>query len=484
MTRKPLSRMLKDEEGAILVWLAIALPAVLLVASLAIDMSYGYFTRSKLQTTASSAALAGAGKLPLPPAPDDPPLTQDEKDAIVAAVVAEAQVYGTDKNDGLGLQGTYLVDGDVVVGNWNESAAQGSEFTPNGTPFNAVQVTTRRTNSGGNEVNLLLATAIGEVDVNTPAVATLDGGEIVGDACLLLLDPTGSESLRLNGGIDIQSVECGICVNSSASDALRGNGAAGVVSLDFTQGSESGFVHVHGGAVLSNTTINPEEETGKPICDNPYEDVAVDYPEFQDRFAFDNCASSVAPVISGSTVTFPPGVHCSGGNEFVYDGGTSEVIFEAGVHHFIGEIRGDPLEFSVLAGAGISSQDPGVTLLLTNTALEWGGAGEINLTANSTDGQGFLTFQNPADPVQNVTHNISGNVDAGLVGIQNYGRQNLEFEGNVGTADTSLGGCTVIVAERAIFNGGGNSSHFLDSTGCNDQDPPKARNERFYRLVN
>ena len=472
MKRNPLSRMLKERDGAMLTWFAISLPVILVLASLAIDMAYGFFTRAKLQTTASSAALAGATRLIAEP------VDEDAEDAMKAAVLTEAQIYGTNKNDGLGLQGSYLEDADVVVGNWNEAAAQGAEFTADLEPFNAVRVTTRR--SDDNALGLLLATAIGEIDVNTTAVATLDGGGTVGPVCLLLLDPTGGEALRFNGGILIESENCGICVNSSAPDALRGNGTSGLVDLDLTEGGESGFVHVHGQTVKVDTTIDPEEEINKPICANPYE---VPPPSFADRFANDDCSMSVDPFTVGDTTIFPAGVHCATKNNGdLQIENTDFVLFEAGIHHFIGE-DADPMKYKDNGGI-VQSEAPGVTFLLTNTEMNLGGGQTMDLQANSVDGHGFLFYQNPADPAQNVEHTLHGNVDSGMVGIQYFGHQNIIYNGNISAIDTSPGGCTVIVAERALFDGGGNGSHFFDTSGCSDQDPPIATNELFYRLVN
>ena len=52
--------LLRDERGVVAVIVAILVPVFIGFAALAIDMSYARWTRTKLQHTASAAALAGA----------------------------------------------------------------------------------------------------------------------------------------------------------------------------------------------------------------------------------------------------------------------------------------------------------------------------------------------------------------------------------------------------------------------------------------
>ena len=115
-------------------------------------MSYAYATRNKLQVTAEAAALAGAPELP------------DQTE-----VIAKALEY-VEENMPAANHGTVLDSSDVVMGNWDPAT---ETWTPGMTPFNAVQVTTRRSTENQNRLELFLAPVLGLgfLDMETSAVA-------------------------------------------------------------------------------------------------------------------------------------------------------------------------------------------------------------------------------------------------------------------------------------------------------------------------
>ena len=55
----PVARLDRDEHGGVSVLTAVSVGVLIMVSAFTIDMSYGYVTRSKLQATADSSALAG-----------------------------------------------------------------------------------------------------------------------------------------------------------------------------------------------------------------------------------------------------------------------------------------------------------------------------------------------------------------------------------------------------------------------------------------
>jgi len=145
-------RYFKNRKGFSIVLLAIGLAVFIMIAGVAIDLSYMYFGKNQLQVAADAAALAGAWNLK-----EDttiPDFTQEP--------ARQAAWKFACKNKSVGAN-TYLVtnvstncdnppsvddlnssnspDGDIVLGNWSG----GPDINPTGTPVNAVKVVARRT---------------------------------------------------------------------------------------------------------------------------------------------------------------------------------------------------------------------------------------------------------------------------------------------------------------------------------------------------
>ena len=124
---------LRDQSGSSFIILAFGIAMIFGVAALAVDMGFAYVLKGKLQDAADAAALAAVSQLP------------DE-----SAALATALEYAG-KNMSTASHGTVLVNTDVSMGNW---ASDTRTFTPAGTPVNAVQVITRRSETNGNAAKL------------------------------------------------------------------------------------------------------------------------------------------------------------------------------------------------------------------------------------------------------------------------------------------------------------------------------------------
>lgn len=145
-------RFLTDRDGAIAAISAVSLVVILGMGALAIDMSYAYSERNLLQVTASAAALAAAPEL-------------SDQPEMVAKALAYAEA-----NMPAARHGSVLDGSDVVRGNWNPAS---KTWTPGVMPYNAVQVTTRRSGANGNQLDLFLAPILGleSLDMEASAVA-------------------------------------------------------------------------------------------------------------------------------------------------------------------------------------------------------------------------------------------------------------------------------------------------------------------------
>src|SRR5918992_4315752 len=62
--RRLLTDMLRDQSGAVLIYVALTMPVLLGLTAIAVDFSLAYFTGNRLQVAADASALAGAARLP------------------------------------------------------------------------------------------------------------------------------------------------------------------------------------------------------------------------------------------------------------------------------------------------------------------------------------------------------------------------------------------------------------------------------------
>jgi len=130
-------------------------------AALVVDVGFLFVTKTELQTNADLAALAAGVYLHG---------TETDEAVVIATAIEYSQKQLLPVAAGIVLDGA-----DVIIGNWNPASRT---FSGAGIPTNAVQVTTRRVQDGGNPVNYYFAPLLGYQtgDVTATAVAYKGGG--------------------------------------------------------------------------------------------------------------------------------------------------------------------------------------------------------------------------------------------------------------------------------------------------------------------
>ncbi len=151
------------EKGSVLVFVTIALAALVGFAAWSTETGRAWQAKSQLQAAADSAALAGVGNLFSPDFQ-----TVDEGSARTAAAT-----YGAE-HEALGMNLT-IAAADVEVGSW-DMAAQAFTALPGNTDPNvvrAVRVVARRDATANGPIDTILGRAlgVGSINVNTDAVA-------------------------------------------------------------------------------------------------------------------------------------------------------------------------------------------------------------------------------------------------------------------------------------------------------------------------
>ena len=407
MYRKCIQAFVRDEQGSVLVFMSIALFAAFSIAALAVDMSYFYLLKNRLQTAADVAVLAAVKQLP-------------DEDATRATAVAYAI-----KNMPISEHGSVLVTSDVVIGNWDSSIRV---FTPDDTPLNAVRVVTRRAQDNGNAAGTFFARVIGfdAVDITTSAI----GASLVfGESCVLALSPTASGAVSTIGTANVSIDGCYVMSNSSAPDSVS---VGGTSTLDVDCISTVGEVT---GSPTLNTCSSPN--TGvKPVPD-PYADIvmpSVSYCDYngnyntQDGSLVDSNDDGYIKVCGKLTIK---------GNFTLQDDVT-----------YI--ITGD---FAVNSTAVASATS--VTFIVENKVTINGGA-IFNISAPTWDQQfadqtGMVFIQDPSTPYSpNNEVKLNGGSTTEFTGVIYVPNNDITFTGG---NESNSDGCTQIVALTISFGG-------------------------------
>jgi len=214
-----------SRRGNILVLTAFLEMALFGMVAFAIDIGYIAHTRTELQRTADACALGAASKLP------------DENAAIAYAQQIAQNNYGT--------VGPDLDSADVEFGYWDRDTATFSS-PPGGRRTNAIRVTLRRTQAGGNPLRLFFAPVVGSAlaDVTASATAWYDRG---------LCGPfVGIESLDVGGGAVTDSYD-----SAEGSYGPNTAGDRGSICSD-------GLVNVRGNSVVRGDALAGK---GQPLPD-------------------------------------------------------------------------------------------------------------------------------------------------------------------------------------------------------------------------
>jgi len=153
----------KGERGAVLVFVTIALGALLGFAAWSTETGRAWGTKSQLQAAADSAALAGAGNL----------LSADFLSVDEAGARTAAMTFGA-KHEVLGTN-LAIAAADVEVGSWNMASQTFTALPGNTDPnvMRAVRVITRRDGVLNGPIPTVLGRILGvnSIPVNSDAVA-------------------------------------------------------------------------------------------------------------------------------------------------------------------------------------------------------------------------------------------------------------------------------------------------------------------------
>ncbi len=480
-------RLSSEDDGAVAAWFVLFLTVFIGMGALAIDFSYAFMVRHKIQITASSAALAGAAGLA----------------TSAAAAEAEALAYANANYADPNILKTV----DIDVGYVDMTTVPRGDFNnppnPGTVPDNAVRVVTRLSEDNSNPLGLFLSGVLGmnQIDVNTTATA-VSIPEDTPNACLIALneDPPSGAGLDMDGNGEILGDGCGICINDTSPCGSGNSGAlehTGNGTIDMGVGGSIivGGCYADTGNVTADPEPRPDQDTvadGVVLCADPYEEVTTYDMVLQDPDPCGPLAMHGKPIWDGaanfppleditdprtdppSTVTgikIPAGVHCN----FPPINGGTPVEFAAGEHYFMNT----ELSINGVSGAGgfVSSEhdfgpprDGGTTFIVSGTDISMENATDLYLIAPpdpvDPDKSGMLFFQDPAPGAENPDppHNINGSTDAILDGVIYLGMEDIEIKGDLSSSQSTGTGCLTILAGTFWLPGGPTIN--LETSGC------------------
>ncbi|MGO4366633.1 TadG family pilus assembly protein [Pseudomonas sp. PAB10] len=156
----------KNQQGAALILVTIALPVLFGVTALAVDFAYAYVVRNELQNASDATALAGTGCLY--------PRTECGNSTSSAPDFTTASSHA---NTAISLNksaGTTITNGSIRTGYWDvTNPSIGVHALPAASDFPAIQVTIKKdTGLNGGPVNTFLASIFGVKTVPVTSTAT------------------------------------------------------------------------------------------------------------------------------------------------------------------------------------------------------------------------------------------------------------------------------------------------------------------------
>jgi Flp pilus assembly protein TadG len=189
MRRNEIDRR-RSERGNVLVFVTLALVALLGFAAWSLETGQAWTAKGQLQAAGDAAALAGAGNLIVPNA---------GQQATPAAAIAAAQNYGA-QNDSIGIA-TTIPAGDIQTGSWDK---ENRIFTPmpgstDPTQVRAVRVLGRRDNVANGPVGTFLGRIFGidGIPVSADATAYIGWAGLMPPGTALL--PVALDCCKLSG---------------------------------------------------------------------------------------------------------------------------------------------------------------------------------------------------------------------------------------------------------------------------------------------
>ncbi len=397
-------------KGQVVLLCTISLIPLLALLGLVVDIGWMRYLKTSAQTAADAAAMAAALKF-------HSTMGGSVFTCGVDGVVCQAPTSCDPMPSAPYLRSACLYaqqNGFAAAGNQNVTLETGVSPSPpsaSGVNSAAYWITTRVVQSVPQLFSAVLGNTSGLIAARSTAAVTPS------QDCIWVMDPAASSSFSMSGTPDVNAA-CGVFINSSAADALHGNGSPALraSSIDIVGG------YSFGGTLVPNPPTTGIAPRGDPLASLPAPNVPA------------GCDFS-AGTYSG---TIGPGVYCGGIHV-----GNSTVTMTAGTY--------------ILKGGAISTQSAnshlfGSGVFIYNTYDGMHPYAAFDIRANSTVSlsagtsgtyAGILVMEDRSIPAGAYTDTFGGGSSAAYTGTLYGLKSNMWFHGN-----SSLTAYTIIVCNE------------------------------------
>ena len=414
MTR-PRKRLLKDEDGQVLVVTILSMGILVGAMGLALDVGILFRARRNMQIAADAAAMAGATAL-------------FYGGNVTDAANGAATANGVDPSV---VTNTVIVTQNPSVGGTPcASCVQVQLAKPNPTIF----MSTLSKMTGGN--------SFGSVNVAAKAIA---GAPSAGQACVYIMDPTAAKALHIHGAGNINMPDCGVYVNSNASNALCVTGSAGKSTfpwIDVVGGQPTNGNC--GGSLNGNTSVN----LSSPVQSDPFGNITGPVPDTNGNCSGINTTTdSTTKTIntsysapSGGTVCFKNGITLSSGATL----GGGLYVFENGLTIGMGSVT-------------VGSSTNGATLDIYGGSYSQSSASSLTIYAPTSGTYNAIALMQPANNTNalSLQFGSSGSTFDGMI-YAPAAHVTLHDQGGGGVTATG------VVAATMFVNGAINIQNYAD----------------------
>jgi Flp pilus assembly protein TadG len=454
----PRRALIADRGGNIAILTALMLPVLVGACGLGSEVAYWFYSARAMQNAADSAA--------------------------VAAATNGSSSYATEAQAVMSLYGYQNGAGEVTV-----SASNAAACPAGGSNCYSVTITKLTPLFLSQIVGFKGTTTVNGVPYTRLTATATAAIEANGDACVLVLDPTGNAMSTTGGNTTLSN--CDLQVNSNSSDALTTTG--GVITA-------SG-INVVGGYSQTGGKLTPTPTTGAPPISDPYAGLYAQNNVASIGSQSQPCTTTAAKTfvggsgslaagnycggisVTGSTVTFTPGPN-NQYNGVTISGGT--VTLAPGIYNGLsitgGKVNLLPGTYVITAGTGETGEtsEPPVFTGLSNTGGQLSGTGVTFVLTNNDDGgsyatasltggttnltaptsgawAGMLFYQDPTTP-ENSAKFTGGN--STYTGTLYFPTQSMNYTGGSNNST-----CTQIVTYELTLTGGSTIGSSCTGTG-------------------
>lgn len=393
-----------SRKGSVLIMATLTMTVLFGFMGLALDMSYMYFHKRRMQTAADAAAIAGAQEI----------LRGKLNSAIVASAKNDSAVNGfTDATNGV----TVTVNNPPLA----PSASAGNNR------FVEVIV------SQAQPTWFMRFMDVGSVTVAARAVAGIGSGQ----ACVYTLNPDASgphSGFEINGTATA-NFGCGIYSNSNFRAVGGGCVTASSVSYVGAYSDGSG---------CTARSVSPGVQIVDPLKDKYVMPAAAPCVTGNTGNTGKSWNAS-----AGETIHISPGTYCNGMDLR----GQGSIVFDDGPYIIVGG--------GLKVSAGVSVTGTNVTFFNTFDgshdygAVSINGSGLVKLNAPTTGAyKGLLFYQDPrVTATSSNGSKIAGATTSVYDGIIYFPSTDLEYTGNSSATAGGTDGFTLLIAYNLIIHG-------------------------------